>query len=66
MNERHLIAAIAELWVESGGDLDGYKWSIRKIHDEIERIIDLRDVHNGCDDLAVNPSEGHFYSRKSR
>lgn len=55
MIEKQLIQAMAKLWVENGGDLEGYSYSFRKIYDEIDKIIDSRDVHNGCDESRGEP-----------
>lgn len=59
MNEQQaqkLIQMVAELWVDNGGDIEGYDYCIRKIREAIDRLADKGDVHNGRDDLAVNLS----------
>jgi hypothetical protein len=35
MNDKQLIEAVAELWLENGGDSDGFLWCINNIHIEI-------------------------------
>ena len=56
MSDEILIQMVAELWVEYGGDAEGYDYCIRKIRDAIDRLTDEGDVHNGRDDLPVNRS----------
>ena len=43
MNYEDLVRLIAELWVDHGGDPEGFDRRIRKIRDAIDRLIDERD-----------------------
>jgi len=38
MNDENLIRAMAELWVENGGDSEGIFWSWSKIQKAVEEI----------------------------
>lgn len=40
MSDQDLIDKIAELWVENGGDMKGFWFSVRKIADSIDEIED--------------------------
>jgi hypothetical protein len=37
MSDDELIQAVADLWVENGGDAEGFEWVQRRIREEIER-----------------------------
>jgi hypothetical protein len=47
MNYDDLVRLIAELWVDHGGDPEGFDRRIRKIRDAIDRLIDERDEVDG-------------------
>ncbi len=42
MSDEKLVRLVAELWVDHGGDAEGFDWCIRKIRDAIDRLIDER------------------------
>ena len=44
MSDEKLVQMVAELWVDHGGDAEGFDWCIRKIRDAIDRLIDEKEV----------------------
>ncbi len=43
MSDSELIDAVAELWVENGGDADGIAWCFQKIKEAVEELTKSRD-----------------------
>lgn len=37
MSDDELIRAVADLWMENGGDAEGFEWVQRRIREELER-----------------------------
>lgn len=40
MTDENLVQLVAELWVDRGGDVEGFDWCAQKIRDAIARLID--------------------------
>ena len=38
MTDIELINLIAQIWVQNGGDIEGFDWSYNKIKDAIEEL----------------------------
>jgi hypothetical protein len=43
MTDEQLIQAVAELWVENGGDAEGIVWNWSKIRDAVAAISNLNE-----------------------
>ena len=46
MNDRKMCRAVAELWVDNGGDADGLMYCISDIRDAVQQVIDERSKEN--------------------
>lgn len=42
LSESELIDAVAKLWVDNGGDIDGLWWSLPRLSDAVKAEIEQR------------------------
>ena len=49
MNDEKLVQLVAELWVDHGGDAEGFDWCIQSIRNAIAMLTAKKDVCTAAD-----------------
>jgi len=56
--DQKLVKLIAQMWVASGGDADGFEWSQRKIQEHIEVLEELEKLQKPFEERKERKGKG--------